>query len=183
MRLSRRTIFREWQEGRLIFNPNIDEDQIGPSSIDLRLSNIFISIEEELEEQREAGADVRWIVQNQPWALFAAKYGRRHEIEADGLVLHPHKLILGFVHEYMQLPPTLAGRVEGKSGPARRGLLIHLTAPTIQVGYHGQLQLELYNVGPAPILLLPRQPICQLILEQVTEPEQYEGQFQEQRSP
>ena len=63
--------------------------------------------------------------------------------------------------------------MEGKSGPARRGLLIHLTAPTIQVGYHGQLQLELYNVGPASIMLLPEQPICQLILEQVTDPEQY----------
>lgn len=182
MRLSRRTIYQEWQEGRLKFNPDIDESQIGPSSIDLRLSKTFITIEEELEEQREAGADIRWIVQNQPWAPFAEKYGRRKEIGAEGLALHPHKLVLGFVHEYMQLPPTLAGRVEGKSGPARRGLLIHLTAPTIQVGYHGQLQLELYNVGPATILLIPEQPICQLILEQVTDPEQYEGQFQTQRS-
>ena len=179
MRLSRKTIYREIQEGRLLFNPSIDDKQIGPSSVDLRLGNTFISLEEELEEQREAGADVRWIVQNQPWKPFADKYGRRKNVGPEGLTLVPHKLVLGFVHEYIQLPPTLAGRVEG-NGPARRGLLIHLTAPTIQAGWHGNLQLELYNVGPAPIILLPEEPICQLILEEVTEPEQYEGQFQSQ---
>lgn len=182
MRLTRRTIFKEWQEGRLTFTPDIDEGQIGPSSVDLRLSNIFINLEEELAEQQDAGADVRWRVQNQSWELFAEKYCRREEVGPEGLSLPPHKLVLGYVHEYMELPPTLAGRVEGKSGASRRGLLIHLTAPTIQVGYHGQLQLEFYNVGPAPILLIPELPICQLILEEVTDPDQYEGQFQEQRS-
>ena len=123
---------------------------------------------------------MQWKVQNQPWKPIADKYTRKQEVGAEGLELRRHQLILGFVHEYIQLPPTLAGRVEGKSGPARRGLLIHLTAPTIQAGWHGNLQLELYNVGPATILLLPEEPICQLILEQVTEPEQYEGQFQSQ---
>ena len=136
MRLSRKTIVREIQEGRLIFNPEIDQSrQVGTSSIDLCLGHTFISLHEELEEQREVGADVRWRVQNQPWAPFADKYGRRQVVGPEGLTLEPHKLVLGFVHEFVQLPPTLAGRVEGKSGPARRGLLIHLTAPTIQAGW------------------------------------------------
>ncbi|PKB78290.1 MAG: dCTP deaminase [SAR202 cluster bacterium Io17-Chloro-G9] len=179
MRLSRKTIVREIQEGRLLFDP-FDPEQIGVSSVDLRLGHTFISLEEELEEQRQAGADVQWRVQNQPWAPFAAKYGRRKDVGLEGFTLEPNKLVLGLVHEYIRLPPTLAGRVEGKSGPARRRLLIHLTAPTIQAGWDGHLQLELYNVGPAPIKLLPEEPICQLILEEVTEPEQYEGQFQSQ---
>ena len=117
MRLSRKTIYREIQEGRLLFSPLIDDEQIGPSSIDLRLGNTFISLEEELEEQREAGADVRWIVQNQPWKPFADKYTRQQVIGVEGLELKRHQLVLGYVHEYIQLPPTLAGRVEGKSGP------------------------------------------------------------------
>lgn len=182
MRLSRPTIIREIQAGNLVFNPTVDDEQIGPSSIDLRLGNTFIFLEEELEAERAVGADVRWLV-NSTWKPFADKYGKPQLIpDGNALELSPHKLVLGFTLEYMQLPSSLAGRVEGKSGPARRGLLIHLTAPTIQAGWHGQLQLELYNVGPATLLLPTGLPICQLILEQVTEPEQYEGEFQSQVS-
>ena len=181
MRLARPTIHKEWNAGTLRFEPNITEEDIGPSSIDLKLDTTFIFLDKELQEERDVGADVRWRVQDQPWKPFAEKYGRRVEVAiGDSLELIPHTLVLGFTLESMQLPTTLAGRVEGKSGPARRGLLIHLTAPTIQAGYHGKLQLEIYNVGPASLMLEPGKHICQLGLEQVTEPEQYEGQFQSQ---
>ena len=59
--------------------------------------------------------------------------------------------------------------------------MVHLTAPTIQAGWEGQIQLEMYNVGPVPLLLTPGSYICQLILEQVSLPDQYAGQFQKQK--
>ena len=76
----------------------------------------------------------------------------------------------------------LAGSVQGKSKPARFGLLVHITAPTLHCGWEGHIQLEFYNVGAAPLLLRPGIRICQIILEQVTEPETYGGEFQAQRS-
>ena len=121
---------------------------------------------------------------DRPWAPFLEKYGRLEDL-SDGseLELVPRRLVLEYTREYIELPPTLAARIEGKSGPARRGLMVHLTAPTVQAGWHGQLQLEMYNVGPATLLLTPGTAICQLILEQVTDPQRYGGQFQGQGTP
>jgi dCTP deaminase len=180
VRLSRQSILKEIELGTLKFDPPLEHAQVDASSIDLRLDNRFLYLDKEIEEQRQAGADVRWYVQ-EPWNQFIGKYGHPETIPDDGVLeLERGKLILGFTLEYVQMPPYLAGRVEGKSSHARRGLLIHLTAPTIQSGWHGRIQLELYNLGPATLLLRPKLPICQLIIEQVTEPEQYEGQFQQQ---
>ena len=182
MRLSRPSIIRELESGHLSFTPPLEPDQIGASSIDLRLGETFIHLDRELAEERDAGANVQWYVQDAKWDTFAEKYGRTDRVAVGGRVeIPPGRLILGFTQEYVRLPPTLAGRVEGKSSIARRGLLIHVTAPTIQVGFEGQIQLEFYNLGPAPLLLLPGRPICQLVLEQVTDAQQYAGQFSKQR--
>jgi dCTP deaminase len=58
-----------------------------------------------------------------------------------------------------------AARIEGKSGLARLGLVVHLTAPTIHAGFKGQIQLEMVNLGPNEIILDVGMPICQLIFE------------------
>ena len=181
MRLSRPTILREIKKNRLVFNPPIGNTQISASAIDLRLGTVFIHLDKTVKELANAGGDIRWYAQETPWKQFEDRFGRREEIRPDGQIeLPPRKLLLGFVMEYIKLPPTLAGRVEGKSSIARRGLLVHLTAPTIQAGWEGNLQLEMYNVGPVPLLLKPGLPICQLILEQVTDPIRDTGQFQMQ---
>jgi dCTP deaminase len=73
----------------------------------------------------------------------------------------------------------VAGRVEGKSGLARVGLGVHVTAPTIHAGFSGTIQLELVNHGPMAIKLKPGLAICQLVLEQTLgmPDNAYEGQF------
>lgn len=92
----------------------------------------------------------------------------------------PRHFILGWTAEKIYLPHTsrLCARVEGKSSLGRMGLGVHVTAPTIHAGFgindaggeHGtKLRLEIWNVGPLPILLVPGIRICQLILEQVRE--------------
>ena len=182
MLLTRQSILKEIEENRLIFTPKIDEgEQVGHSSVDLRLSNTFIHIDKKVEELRKAGGAVHFLMGDHPWAAFEEKYATKEQLAGGQIfTLVPGKLVLGFTAEYIQLPPTLAGRVEGKSGLSRRGLLVHLTAPTLHVGWAGQICLEMYNVGPVPLDLKPGNLICQLILETVTMPEQYEGQFQGQ---
>jgi dCTP deaminase len=78
-------------------------------------------------------------------------------------------LVLGWTRERLDLnfKAKVAGRVEGKSGLARIGLAVHVTAPTIHAGFPGTIQLELVNHGPAPIKLCPGMPICQLIIETI----------------
>lgn len=87
--------------------------------------------------------------------------------------LEPKKFILGKTLERIHLPikpgctHCLAARIEGKSSLARLGLLVHFTAPTIHPGFEGTITLEMINLGPASILLVPEMYIAQLIVEQV----------------
>jgi dCTP deaminase len=93
----------------------------------------------------------------------------------------PQHFILGWTRERIYLPHTsrLCARVEGKSSLGRMGLGVHVTAPTIHAGFgynrndnkdHGApLRLEIWNVGPLPVVLVKGMRICQLILEEVRE--------------
>lgn len=102
-------------------------------------------------------------------------------IPEDGWTLVPGPLVLGWTRERVELRMhgRLAARVEGKSGLARIGLGIHVTAPIIHTGFVGTIQLEIINHGPMPIKLRHGLPICQLVFEvTMGMPDKaYEGQF------
>jgi dCTP deaminase len=85
-------------------------------------------------------------------------------------VLPPGKFALGITHEWIELPrrSKIAARVEGRSTLARLGLAIHMTAPIIHAGFEGRIVLEMYNFGPYPLRLRPREfAVCQLIFERL----------------
>jgi dCTP deaminase len=107
-------------------------------------------------------------------------------IPPQGWELQRGTLVLGWTKERLDLDykAKVAGRVEGKSGLARIGLAIHVTAPTIHAGFPGTIQLELINHGPAPIKLCPGMAICQLIVETVkgTPSKAHKSQFAGQSS-
>jgi len=90
-------------------------------------------------------------------------------IREEGWDLPRGELVLGWTKERVDLnfKGRVAARVEGKSGFARIGLAVHVTAPTIHAGFSGAIQLELINHGPLPIKLRPGMAICQLIIETV----------------
>lgn len=93
----------------------------------------------------------------------------------------PLHFILGWTIERIYLPHAsrLCARVEGKSSLGRMGLGVHVTAPTVHAGFghnendpakHGApLRLEIFNLGPLPIVLSHGMRICQLIIEEVRE--------------
>jgi dCTP deaminase len=90
-------------------------------------------------------------------------------IPEQGWELPRGELVLGWTKERVGLDfkGRVAARVEGKSGLARIGLAVHVTAPTIHAGFSGAIQLELINHGPLPIKLRPGMAICQLIIETI----------------
>jgi dCTP deaminase len=106
---------------------------------------------------------------------------RREKVSLDGFTFKSNSLLLAWTRESVSLPYTsrIAARVEGKSGLARLGLVIHMTAPTIHAGFRGQIQLEMCNLGPYDIILDVGMPICQLIFEITfgTAAKGYTGQF------
>jgi dCTP deaminase len=103
--------------------------------------------------------------------------------------LKPNQFILANTIEWVSLPmrpgrPVYAARVEGKSSRARLGMLVHLSAPTVHSGFEGPLTLEVVNLGPNSIQLVPDVYICQLIFECVSgTPEKAPNQFSGQTTP
>lgn len=87
--------------------------------------------------------------------------------------LMPGEFILGTTDEYLHLTRDMAAHVEGKSGLGRLGLAVHATAGFVDPGFHGQLTLEISNIGPFTIRLTPGMYICQLTIEKLTSPAQY----------
>ncbi len=87
-------------------------------------------------------------------------------------LLTPGSLILGRTLEWIELSiekdlPYLAGRIQGKRGRMRLGLVINFGATFIHPGFKGALTLEIINLGPVSLLLGSEMPIAELFIEQV----------------
>lgn len=99
---------------------------------------------------------------------------------ADAITLEPNQYILGETQESLTLPLDICGWIEGKSGRARQGLTVHLTAPKIDPGW-GQsapkpITLEIVNHFPIAQTLRAKMPIAQMVFHRLAVPAvPYEG--------
>lgn len=179
VRLANSAILREIEDGNLVFAPELGEGKVGPSSVDLTLSDTFHVIGSRFREQREAGiASVIELVQYD-WPEFVRILGEPEIVRPGEFFKIPvGELVIGYTRESVSLPRHLGGRIDGKSSIARIGLFVHISAPTIHPGWNGRIALEFYNVGPLPIRVRTGDTICQLILERVEGEGLYRGQFQ-----
>lgn len=175
--LSDRDIRAEIQAGRLGVDP-FDDDLIQPSSVDVRLDNLFRVFNNTRYthiDPAERQDDLTTLVEPKVEEPF---------------VLHPGEFVLGATLERCTLPDDLAGRLEGKSSLGRLGLLTHSTAGFIDPGFSGHITLELSNVANLPITLWPGMKIGQLCLLRLTSPAEHPygsskagSKYQGQRGP
>jgi dCTP deaminase len=159
MILSDRTLREQLAAGRIVIDP-LDESLIQPSSIDVRISNLFRVFRNHTRAVLDVKEDLRDLTEP-------------IEMPEDGskpFMLHPGEFVLGSTHERIAVPDDLVGRVEGKSSLGRLGLLIHSTAGFIDAGFDGHITLELANVASLPITLYPGMKIGQVSFMQMTTP-------------
>jgi len=156
--LSDRSLREQLAAGRIVIDP-LDESLIQPSSIDVRISNLFR------------------VFRNHTAAVIDVKKDQGDlteliEVPDDGdpFILHPGEFVLGSTLERVAVPDDLVGRVEGKSSLGRLGLLIHSTAGFVDAGFDGHITLELANVASLPITLYPGMKIGQVSFMQMTTP-------------
>lgn len=180
MPLSDRDIFKEIENGNLVFDPIVEHNQVSASSIDLRLADIF-TVPKPLSRGISISIDPSVTSAEDVFNEYA-----RDDVVPSGerFELKPGAFVLGYTLEKVSLPNYLAARVEGRSSMARLGVSIHQTAPTVQANFSGQLRLEISNVGPYTVLLEPGTRFCQLIVEKLSSPalSSNVSQFQNQRS-
>jgi dCTP deaminase len=147
--LSDGSIRKELAQGRIVIDP-LDESDIQPSSVDLRVDRYFR------------------VFRNDTTPFIDPKLPQEDLTElvevADGkaFILHPGEFVLGSTHERVALPDDLVARLEGKSSLGRLGLLIHSTAGFVDAGWDGHLTLELSNVANLPIAIYPGMKIGQI---------------------
>jgi len=177
--------------GHLKIDPPPGEDQYTTSAVDLTLGRDFREWNPDLFDVPGARVDLN--LADQEFHSTARAYLRPCSLEADGaFVLAPYparrRHVLAITREKVHLDRAarLAARVEGRSSLARLDLIVHLTAPTIHAGFNGNITLEMVNIGPFYLRLVPeRTRICQLIVERLeSEPSgDIKTQFQGQTQP
>lgn len=148
--------------------------QIQPCSIDLRISNVFWKpirrrrLWKRALLRRDTAIDLR---RSRVQDLDRVRDWRRVEL-ADGetVTIKPGGVLMGRVYERFRVPPTHAGKLEGRSSFARLGLAIHCSADFINPGWSGFMPLQLFNAGPHAIRITPYLPICQLMLVPLSQP-------------
>ncbi|MCM3675206.1 dCTP deaminase [Peribacillus simplex] len=145
MILSNKTILKKIKEHELFIEPLI-QSQLQPASIDLRIGNHFLTIDE---------YSIPLISLDKPAAY--------KEIYKDRIIIPPQAFVIGTTIEVIKLPNNMSAFVEGRSSIGRLGLFIQ-NAGWVDPGFEGHITLELYNANRVPIELKAGRRICQLVL-------------------
>ncbi|MDG1188043.1 MAG: dCTP deaminase [Ilumatobacter sp.] len=163
MILSDRTLREQLNAGRIVIDP-LDETLIQPSSIDVRISNLFRVFRNHTRGVIDVKQDLTDLTEliEMPASLDGN--------DTAAFMLHPGEFVLGSTLERVGVPGDLVGRVEGKSSLGRLGLMIHSTAGFIDAGFDGHITLELANVASLPITLYPGMKIGQISFMEMTSP-------------
>ena len=164
MILADRTIRQLLHAGTLAIEP-IDDAQIGPASVDLRLGNNFLTPRPTRDGIFSMSSELEY-----------------EEVIADHFIIPTHGFVLATTTEYIRLPNDLTAFVEGRSSVGRMGLFIQ-NAGWVDPGFEGAITLELYNANAAPMRIEAGRRICQLVIAQAdcTVERPYNGKYQGQR--
>jgi len=152
---------------RLVITPLLDSNQVGASSVDVRLGNEFIVT-------RRGGLPS--IDPTNEASVYHQYQTKRHVNFKEKFYLHPNELVLASTLEYIRLPKDLTAYVTSRSSWGRVGLVI-ATAVAIAPGFTGCITLELVNLGEVPLILYPGARIAQLVIEECKGGSQYTGKY------
>ena len=158
--LSDKTIKEYLEEGKIVIDPLKDEQQIQPSSVDMRLGDefkVFKVIRKPYIDPKDE-EDI-------------AEYMESSTVpEGEAFIIHPNEFALATTQEYVKVPDDLVARVEGRSSMGRLGVTMHVTAGYVDPGFEGRITLEISNIRAMPVALYPGQRVCQLVFETMTTP-------------
>jgi len=161
MVLSDRDIKKYLKSKQIIVKPapNLAE-QLGSNSLDLRLGNSFRIFDHskipfiDPVVKNVSGEITREIV-----------IGKKERF-----IIQPGDFVLGTTMEFIEIPDTLVGSLEGRSSIGRLGVIIHSTAASVECGFRGHITLELANMGKMPVALYPGMRICSISFSELSSP-------------
>ena len=164
MILSDKSIKAMLAEGTLGIEP-IDEEQIQPASVDIRLGDSFSIVEDSSSGIITMDKEISY-----------------KTIHTDTYLLLPGQFVLATTKEYFCLPDDLTAFVEGRSSLGRMGLFIQ-NAGWVDPGFEGEITLELFNANRCAIELKAGRRVGQLVFAKMDDKAEnpYRGKYQGQR--
>ncbi len=136
------------KSSKLTIKP-LQEMQIQPASVDVRLGNTFS------------------IVEDTPGGIITLTDEIHYKtITTDTYILLPGQFVLATTMEYFELPDNLTAFVEGRSSLGRMGLFIQ-NAGWVDPGFKGEITLELFNANRCAIELKSGRRIGQLVFAEM----------------
>ncbi len=149
--------------GEIVIDPTpANLEQLGVS-VDLTLSEVFWRSGIPMYQGVDVTVDLS----------VADPYEYMEMTTAAEIILQPKDFVVAETAEGISLPLDIVGWIEGKSGRARQGLGIHLTAPKIDPGWGlGQpkpITLEIVNHLHHKVKLKAGVPIAQLMFHKLAE--------------
>lgn len=165
--LGRTEIVARMRKGDLSVTPLLSQDQIGASSVDMRMGNVVLIVRargtshvdpREVKRKAEGGHAREFD--------FQQKHERYELPFRTSFLLHPGSLALVPTLEWVSIPSDLMGVVTARSTWAREGLSI-ATATLIEPRYEGIVTLELANLGEIPLTLYPGLELAQIAFSSV----------------
>jgi dCTP deaminase len=152
----------EIESGRIVIDPPLTIISNGVS-VDVALAPTFLV--PNLPSLRDVDITV---------GIDADPYEFSEEVHADEYILEPQGFVLGETAERLALPTDICGWIEGKSGRARLGLQVHVTAPKIDPGWGlaapKSITLEIVNHSAYKLRLRAGAPIAQLVFHRLAAP-------------
>lgn len=156
MILSDKDLTEMLNKGIIKIDP-LEEDQIGPASVDLTLDDEWFFFKKELMGKTVDLAKTPY--------QSAFQGTRRETIE-----LKAGEMCLARTIEKITLPPKIMGKLEGRSRYARMGLVVHLTSALVQPGSDNHQVLEIANLSPFTVKLHAGMRISQVVFEYLQSP-------------
>jgi dCTP deaminase len=162
--ISDETLKEMLADGRITIEP-LEPYQIQPASVDLRLGNHFLKIDENSLESLSLDSELPYI-----------------EIRREQIIIPPASFLLATTVERVRIPPNVTAFVEGRSSIGRMGLFIQ-NAGWVDPGFEGNITLELFNANRLPIRLTAGRRICQIVFAFMDRETRtpYKGKYQHQK--
>ena len=152
------------RDGELIIDP-FDTNMLESTTVNLHLA-------ETLHVPKDFPSGTGLFINNFRDARPQEFHDKRTLVQNHPYPLSRHDFVLGLTLERVGISPSakLMGFIEGRSGVARHGVIVHCSAPIVHPGWNGQLTLEIVNLGPHQVPLNVGESICQIAFARLGTP-------------
>ena len=162
--LTRTDIKKEISEGRLSFSPPLDQFQMQPHAIDLRLGTKFM-IPKSWEITSKGRSAIKVAIDAES---SDCEYDEIHLESGQFFEILPDEFVIATSLEHITLKsPNLMAILFPRTSTNRRGLNLSLSG-IIDTGYEGTLIFPIKNETNQVIRIYPGERICQIILQELS---------------